>query len=401
MKMNMWKIGLSGIVGGVLLWAQAQAYDPCDCECDNQYWGSAEYLYWKIQDSPKVVPLVVTGPVVTGGAPVTGYEVVLGGKKIDNNWRSGGRFALGYWFDDEQCWGGEVSYFFLPNGKKTDKVFSDGAVGSPFLAVPFFDVVTGADSSTTVAFPASAGGFSGFAKLTVYNNLQGAELNGIARMSCDCDSHFDLLAGFRYLYFSETLKFVTDSPYVAPFIPGRTAPDIFKTLDRFKTENNFYGGQIGFAWETTFCDEYFFNLKAKVALGLMNEKLNIEGKLITNDFVGFDPAPPVVYEGGYFALPTNIGHHKKNQFAVIPEVNINLGYQVMDCLSIQVGYSFLYVSRVLYATNQVDPNINPSQSSAIDYVPNAILVGQASPEGHPKSKSLWAQGVTAGLEYRY
>lgn len=406
MKMN--KMALKAILGGFLLCTQLQAQLACNpcapCnpyECGNQFFGSAEYLYWKIKDSPKTIPLVVTGPIVNSGSPVTDYDVVLGGRKIKNNWRSGGRFSLGYWFDDEQCYGAEVSYFFLPKGSKSSKVFSDGTVGSAFLAIPYVDVVTQTDSSEAISFPSgSPGGYSGFAKLNVSNNLQGAELNGLARFGNRCDSHFDLLVGFRYLYFGENLTFNTSSPYVAPF-DNFSKPDIYKTKDRFKTENNFYGAQIGLAWETLFCNDFFFNVKAKVALGAVHQKLNIKGHLITNDFNGFDPNPVVVYEGGYFALPTNIGHHKKTKFAVLPEVNLNVGYQVMDCLRLQLGYSFLYLNHVMYASNQLDPRINPSQSNAIEYTPNAELVGEASPRARHKSISLWAQGLNIGLEYSF
>lgn len=408
------KMALKAILGSVLLCTQIQAQSecnpcaPCDpCACENQFWGTAEYLYWKIKDSPKTIPLIVTGPAVASGIAVVDndYTVVLGNEKIKNKWRSGGRFALGGWFNDDQCYGAEISYFFLPKGKKSSSVFSDGSAGSAFLAIPFFDVVRGTESSIQVALPAGetglAGPFSGLAKLKVSNNLQGAELNGLARFSYNCDSHFDVLVGFRYLYFGETLRFDTNSPYVAPFDPGVTAPDVFITKDRFKTENNFYGGQIGFIWETLFCEDYFINLKAKVALGAVQQKLDIQGELITNDFIGFDPVPPVEYEGGYFALPSNIGHHKKTKFAVLPEVNVNVGYQIMDCLRLQLGYSFLYLNHVLYATDQIDRNINPSQSSAIELEANPTLVGASSPKALHKSKSLWAQGLNVGLEYRF
>jgi hypothetical protein len=408
MRMN--KIVLKAMLGGFLLCSQLQAQlgcNPCaPCEpCGNQLWGSAEYLYWKIKDSPKTVPLVVTGPVLADGVSTAGYDVVLGGNKTKNKWRSGGRFSLGYWFGNDQSYGAEVNCFFLPKESRTYNVFSDGSVGSAFLAVPFFDVVTGAASSTQLALPAGLAGFpspfSGYARLSISNNLQGAELNGLARFSCDCDSHFDVLAGFRYLHFAESLSFDTSSSYVAPFIPGVTGPDTYQTTDRFKAENNFYGAQIGLAWETMFYDNFFLNVKGKVALGAVRQKLDIKGRLITNDFNGFDPNPVVVYQGGYFALPTNSGHHKKSKFAVLPEVNINVGYHVMDCLKLQLGYSFLYLNQVMYASNQLDDRINPSQSNAIEFTPDAALIGQASPRARHKSTGLWAQGLNIGLEYNF
>src|SRR5262249_15174735 len=55
---------------------------------------------------------------------------------------------------------------------------------------------------------------------------------------------------------------------------------------------------------------------------------------------------PTVGNGGLLAQPTNSGHFSRDQFAVVPEVGINVGYQVTEHLRAFVGYSFLYWSNV-------------------------------------------------------
>ena len=57
----------------------------------------------------------------------------------------------------------------------------------------------------------------------------------------------------------------------------------------------------------------------------------------------------------------------------------------MILLSINIGYTFLYASHVLRATNQIDRRINPSQSVAITDSPSAKLVGQAKPKARLRS----------------
>lgn len=357
-------------------------YDNCCCE-PNRFWVEADYLYWKIQNSPKPVPLVIDQPVFDGP-----FTTVLGDSKIDLGWRSGGKFGLGYWFDDCNTIGAEANYFFLAKESKRFAVSSD-ATGTPRLRVPFFNVFSGLEDSSPLATP---GVFQGSALLKVDNRMQGAELNIIGAFpSCDCDSQtkFGWLAGFRWWNFDEHLRFFGNSPAIDP-------PSIYNYTDKFHVENNFYSGQIGASFDYTYCN-FFLNLKGKVALGAMRQETEIEGSFTTDEFSGVAET----FDGGFFALPTNIGHHKKTRFAVLPEIDVNIGYQFSDSLRVRVGYSVLYVSDVLWAGKQIDRNLNPTQSANLDFTSTPALVGIASPTARNKSDSLWAQGFNVGLEYRF
>lgn len=381
------------------------AYDDCcapDCytcydSCCERFWGSAEYLYWKIQDSPQPTPLVIESPVSDAviGDPDT--HVVLGSKKIKNDWVSGGRFALGYWFDECRTFGAEASYFILPYQSKKHSVFGPGTEGSGYLAVPFFNTFTNAEDSTGIAgfYDDETGPYSGRAVLKLRNRMQGAELNAIMDWpTCDCNFKVGLLAGFRWWNFDETLSFDVESPYLD--FPG----NVFTTKDKFHTQNNFYGGQIGVGLDY-FCGCFFANVKGKIAFGANCSESKICGNFYTNEYV--DSFPPVLaetvttYEGGIFAQGTNIGSCKKTHFAFLPEVNANIGYKITDCLSIKAGYTFLYVSKVLRPGSQIDRNINPTQSFAIEG-PDAALSGDPSPRALKKTNSIWAQGLSVGFD---
>jgi|694.fasta_scaffold22992_7 hypothetical protein len=366
--------------------------EPCEaCECPSRFWGSAEYLYWKIQDSPKIIPLIATAPFIPINGPALtqpGAKVVLGGRHIDNDWRSGGRFTIGYNFDNPYCLSAEASYFFLPQDSRKHKVFSSGAPGSPFLAVPYFDTLTESESSSPVAVP---GMFQGLARLRVSNWMQGAELNGWASVYSNCNYKIGAMIGFRYWNFNENLKFLVNSPQVG-------VSNIYQVRDHFDTENNFYAGQIGLRIDGE-CRNFFYNLKGKVALGGVREELRIKGRFTTNNFDGF--GAPQTFPGGYFALPSNIGRHKRTRFAVMPEVDFNLGYHITNCLDFCVGYTFLYINEVLWAGKQLKRNINPTQSSLYEFTPTPTLMGKPSPKASFKQDSLWVQGINVGLEYRF
>lgn len=346
----------------------------------------AEYLYWKVQDSPKPLVLVESG---TLSAP--GQKVVLGGKHIRSNWRSGCRLSLQYQFDENQCFAAEVNYFLLPTTKNSRTVHSSGLPGSAFLTIPFFDVTIPGDNFTSLSFPDTSSPFSGLATLKVSNMMQGVELNGYMALCSRYSLNFTALAGFRYWNFNERLKFSTSSPFL-------NTPDVFKTKDKFHAENNFYGGQIGLASNYT-CGCLSVDCKLKIALGAICKEAIINGSLESNDFDGFGAVQE--FSGGYFALPTNIGHHRRTSFSVIPEVNLNIGYAFSDCLSFQIGYNFLYVTNVLRAAKEMSHRLNPTQSVAISNTPNASLVGEAQPKARLKSEDLWVQGLSVGLNYSF
>ena len=46
------------------------------------------------------------------------------------------------------------------------------------------------------------------------------------------------------------------------------------------------------------------------------------------------------------ALPSNIGHYSRDQFSVVPEVGLNVGYQLTRHVSLSAGYTCIYWSNV-------------------------------------------------------
>jgi len=343
------------------------------CMVPNCLWTEFEFLYWNVKDFPKVIPLVKSGT-----------ETVLGGKKIHEGTRSGGRFTVGYWADDCHTIAAEARYFFLPEGSNRHDVRS---IPNQTLTIPFFDVTIQGESSTNLSLENV---FRGKARLEVENKIQGAELNGIYTFYSMPRRNIVGIGGLRWIYFSDRLNFTTSSPLLA--VPD----DVFKTKDSFATRNNFFGAQIGF--DASYHFECFaLNLRALIAAGAVHTTSAINGKLLTNDFT-----PKVKkYEGGYFALPTNIGHKSRTQFCYIPEVDVKFVYNANACFSVFVGYTGIYVSDVVWASGTMSRKLNPSQSVAITDNPNADLLGPKNPKTHFGSESVWVQGLNLGFDWRY
>jgi hypothetical protein len=348
-----------------------------------RFYGRAEYLLWWMKDSPQPLPLVTDG-----FANDPGTHVIMGGKDIDLGRHNGGRLTLGYWLTDDHAWGVEASGFYLPKVTRRQAVSSSGAPGSVDLLVPFFDVDRNAEA---VTFVSSAGEFSGTASQRSTSRLWGAEGNVVFGLTNPGPWRVELLGGFRYLNLAEGFSFATSSPDLPP---GPTT--VFLTEDIFDARNDFYGGQLGLRGRYQ-AGRFTADGTLKVAVGAMRQHVDVTGAFATNFFTSTVQS----FAGGIFAQPTNIGSHRRDVFAVVPEAGVNVGFRLTNWASIVVGYTFLYASNVARPGNQLDRVINPTQSPAISLDTPAPLVGAARPRFKFEGSDFWAHGLNAGIAFNF
>ena len=89
----------------------------------------------------------------------------------------------------------------------------------------------------------------------------------------------------------------------------------------------------------------------------------------------------------------------RDAFAVVPEVGVNVGYQITESLRLFAGYSFIGWSDVARPGDQIDVGLNPN------LIPTSATFG--APGGPPRPAlavqrtDFWAQGVNFGVEWRY
>jgi hypothetical protein len=365
-----------------------------------RFWASAEYLQWWLKSEANPA-LITTGPESSSGilAPGSGATVLFGDSGFNNESRSGGRFTAGFWLNDCHSCGLEVDYFFI--GEHTDNfaASSSGAPGSAVIARPFFDVVAGAPTAELVAFP---GLVAGTASVRERNRFNGWDINTVHCCVNTCDCTVQLLAGFRALELEDSLTIredITVLPGIAalpgfptfPFVPGNR----IIVTDRFDTRNYFYGGQIGARGEARF-GRLFVNAKGLIALGETREIVGINGgtSVIT-------PTGTAVLPGGLLALSSNIGRYTRDEFAVVPEVDLNVGVQLTQGLRLFVGYTWIYWSDVARPGDQINTNVNPT------LIPTALpfgavpVTGPLAPTFHFRSTDFWAQGINFGVEFRF
>jgi putative beta barrel porin BBP7 len=373
--------------------------DDC-CGVPNfHYWASAEYLLWWIKGQTPP-PLVTAGnPAndVPGALGQGGTFVLFGGKRQDDDPQSGARFRAGWWFDDQHTIGIDGSFFFLSQDTKN---FTAGSFGTPALFRPFqnagFTFIPGTgfvqgppfEDAEAVAFP---GALAGTVAVRQTTRLWGYDANLRTNLCNGCCQglgwSLDGYAGFRSLTLDESLQVTENLASLLPSTPGSIA-----VFDKFKTENTFYGGQIGLQGELRW-NRWFLDVDTKLGLGDVHQVVDIAGSTTTSDATGIHTSP-----GGLLAQGTNIGTYSRDRFAVLPELGLNFGYQVTDCLRLFVGYNILYVSTVVRPADQIDRTVNTTQ---IPRFGGSGLTGPANPAFLFRGTDFYAQGVNFGLEFRW
>lgn len=361
----------------------------------NRLWFSSDYLMWWVKRSPVSVPLVTSAPgnspaVIPGllGNPDTTVE--FGGSGVNTNLRYGGRFALGYWLDNDQRVGLEGNYFFLGSKTVSRSIGSTGDANARIQGYSFYNVAVPAEDFAATGTPRLPA--AGIHSLGISSRLNGAEISASLNLRNTENFRLSLLGGVRFARLDEGLQFTGSTLGLT----GSGFDGIgLSTVDQFNTRNQFWGGQFGARGEYR-CGPWSLTGTAKLALGNMHETVNIDGFTTTSG----PGLPTTTVPGGFYALPSNSGRFTRNHFAVIPEANFNVGYQLTKCARLSVGYSFLYLSNVVRPGDQIDRNINPTQSTALGGAPGN-LVGPNRPAFNFNDSGYWAQGINFGLEFRY
>jgi hypothetical protein len=367
---------------------------PCS-PCCSGFYVRAEYIFFGLKglDLP---PLVTTSPEDTDSenAGVLGEEgtrILFGRDSVNSDVQSGGRLTVGVWCDPCRRLGIEADYFAI--GDQTAG-FHRASDGDPILARPFYDVVAGTENASQVAFPNIIAGqiearartrFVGAGVRGIYNLCNGTGCGTSCITCCPVSTayRFDFITGYRFLRVDDRLTVVEDSTSLETAAPGS-----FLIRDEFETENQFHGWDLGTSFNC--CKGcWSVDLLSKIAIGNTRSNVNISGSTVITDDTGSE-----TFTGGFLAQRTNIGRREFDEFAVVPELGVMVGYQINPCWRATLGYTFIYWSRVARAGDQIDRDLNP------DLLPpeEGEVDTHLRPEFVLNYTDFWAQGMTVGLE---
>ncbi len=340
------------------------------------------------------------------GAP--GTTVLFGDATVGDDMRSGFRTTMGVWLDCCHKWSVEFEYLSLGERSNEFNMFS---TGFPILARPFFNVETNAQASELVAFP---GTLQGTVTADARTYFQGAGVT-FSRNICGCNScdccescgcgegetcggdcccppmlhccRTDLLIGFRYYNLSDFVGVTEDLSVTAP---GPTQGTVVTVSDNFRARNDFYGSEIGLRTQI-YRGRWSFEVLTKVAMGNNHQTITINGQTTNTPLGGVTQT----YDGGILAGPTNSGVYQKDQFTVIPQLGLELGYQLSCHWRAYVGCDLMYWGAVSRAADQIDLNLDPRN------FPPITAQGLPFPQFPGKTDAFWAEGLHLGLERRF
>jgi len=344
----------------------------CDCSC-NAF--RLEYLGWftRGRNTP---PLVSTSPVGTARADagvlgLTSTTVLYGNDPIGTDLRNGLRATLSHRFNDGCTWG-TFRFWGIEDGSET---FAINSTNNPIITRPFFNTALVIQDSFLVAFP----GVTNPGSITVLskNDLIGADAWLSRNWYNDGCSSIDVLAGYQFTRLDDSIVINSTSTSVDPaaIVPVGT---VINVNDSFRTQNEFHGGSLGLIGRS-YRGVVTLEALAKIGLG------NMRQAVITN---GSTTVGGVTSSGGIFAQASNIGTIEHNHFVYVPELNVNLLYNLNDRWRLIGGYSFIYWNNVVLAGNQINPNV-------------PVPAGQPPVAPKFQRTDFWVQGMNFGAEYRW
>lgn len=323
-------------------------------------------------------------------------QTVLGGQSHFGFMQAGFRLRGGHRFDGDACHG--LSWEFLTLFSRGHN-FAASSQGAPILARPFTNLQPpGGQDAQIVAFPGLSSGTVAVNAETRFYSMglhYWADIEKLDRDTCGesttgrfrtralAGNRFRLQVGPRFSHLDDTLLLDEALTSVAS---GRT----FRLRDSFKTENSFFGGEIGLQFQRKRRD-VDMDLGLRLAIGGTRQELNIDG--INSATSG---TAVTTNRGGFYAHESNSGGWDRTRFSLIPSLDAGLSYENDRGWLFSITYSLTYWTNVLRAGEQIDTGID--ERSFLTPTP-APVPGRPLPLF--RESDYLAHGISLGLEKRY
>lgn len=330
-------------------------------------WVTPEYVHYWQSSTPKLPQLLsIADPTDT--FPVGNYYGDRGLTWSDGN---GVKLTVGGWIDSKEQYGAELTGFYIPRQTQSmnydplpgnvDAFFTDYHFGvPPFTYRNFFPSDPASYAHFQYSTQQYGGEANGLIRVHDWEPFDGAKLTGTG------------LIGFRYFGLQDTYSDQYGEPTIGFFYN-----------DYFKTNNNFYGANIGAHLRIEY-KRFFAEVTPKIALGVTEESVQVSGSNLV---------PVLPFNDGFYASGNKVGDHTRDTFAYLPQITVKIGYDFNETVEAFVGYDALYLSDVARVENQISTQLDGHQIAGS----GAHGAPDASPPLQVQSNSLFEQGVTAGI----
>lgn len=358
-------------------WNCPSPEDPCFQCRPNLWWIKADLLlgFRKGRGYP---PLVTTDPAnedpLTSGV-LPDATVLYDGDSENTQMRAGLDLEFGTYLNDCQNIGFGGRYFFFGDDEGN---FSTNSGVNAIVAVPFFSIAQGANSSLLLAHP-DIGGIarSGAVDIRASNEIYGFDVTAkILYCRNEC-GRVDFVTGWHTSSVNDFFRMTMQSGG-----EDLGADNDSVLIDEFNTENQFNGVILGVLTEHQIgC--MTLRGKARVSVGNMRQVVNINGSTSIGGVL--DPTQP----GGLFSSESNIGTYSQDQFCAVTEAGLSIGYYISPRTQFTVGYNLMYWSNVVRPGEQID--------TVVDDLNNP----PTRPTFQFNTTSFWVQSVTLGLNCEF
>ncbi len=338
-------------------------------------WARVDYLIsWRRGTKIPVLASTSSAGTLIEDAGVLGLSTtsnLLGSNSLNDESTPGIRIDFGRWLPDRDVALGARFYSMFDAG--TTHTFDQGIVTRPF-----FNVDEGENQSLIVNYPSSESGalsISSTAKMigTDVYVMRPWRSSGIARVN--------FIAGYQFSRFDESIAIMSDSTN----LDGRNSIPIgtqLEVTDTFRTKNVFHGGLLGLSSDISGGD-YTVSFLAKVGLGGVNHTV------VTNGFsIITDPGGGTNSLEGLMVRDSNRGEFSRSRFTAIPELSVRYTKHLNDALDFSLGYSVVYWGHAVQPGNQIDTNVDLTNTTGQPTMPFTI-------------DHYWAQSLNMGLTFRY
>lgn len=405
-------------------------------------WFDADFLAWRLTNAPlpaltSIVPIGViqystTNQFISSSGATLSQQQILnfasvnldtspsfaGGNPLNAGTQLGARFTAGVWLDPQESLGLESSFFFINSRLVPFRDTTGNNITQFPLTFPnssnIYTLTTTTTATSTTTTSTLLQSLPTVAVRQSTSNISGSSSSALLGGEVNARSVFGLqyardpflgylvsgLLGFRYVDFHESLQvgdavglflppgFQDVNGFGQPLNTNLPTNLNYTTLDSIRTTNQFFGGQGGLDvnW---YAGRFLVDLRGKVGLGVMHETVDVFGATQTNG---------VVVPGGLLSSPLDQGTHTFNRIAVVPEINVKLGYQLRSWVRVFAGYDFLYLSSVVRPGDQTAISSTNIQAT-VSGTTTTILLNQPSFQFHPTD--LVVNGINCGVEFRY
>ena len=400
----------------------------------HRFYSSSEYLFWYTRGQ-QFPALVTTSPAGTAIADVGRLdlpttEVLFGASRLDATGHPGFRSTIGINLDYAGRNRLEADYLELAG----ENFYFERATPTDYaiLARPFYNTFLGLEDAELIGYPGVADGsvtvrgetrLNGYGVRLRHSLLRCCPSPNVAQVGCGpcgdgtcgpgvcgvgygqcgggspCYSmgansgrrcwrinRLDFLAGYRNYRLEEDVSIQQSVLFTDPagVIPLGTQIDV---LDNFRTDNRFSGGEFGVDWEwTRGC--WSISVVGKTAIGNMRQRACVDGFTSV-----WSPTGGLAQDNfGLMALESNSGSVERNRFTAIPEVGLDLFYQISANSRLRVGYTMIYMPNVIRPGGLMDTNLDPN-----GFPPPTAVV--RFPERQWDEEDFWAQGLRVGAEF--